>query len=116
MFVPKARFTIDRLGINLPFKPADQPDSIRIRPPDVSNILTGLSENRERTTFLRRDQQRSRSFPQRRFRSRRLFAGMAVDFTGNYQTVFSVLLGNYLTSALLIFVARRPAASSTIES
>jgi MFS family permease len=39
-----------------------------------------------------------------------LFAGMAFDFTGNYRTIFSLFLGNYLVSALLIFLARRPAA------
>jgi MFS family permease len=39
-----------------------------------------------------------------------LFAGMAFDFTGNYQTIFAIFLGNYLISALLIALARRPAA------
>ena len=38
-----------------------------------------------------------------------LFAGIAFDFTGNYQTIFAIFLGNYLLSALLIFLARRPA-------
>lgn len=41
-----------------------------------------------------------------------LFAGMAFDFAGNYQTIFSIFLGNYLVSALLIFLARRPAPMS----
>ena len=39
-----------------------------------------------------------------------LLAGMAFDFTGNYQTIFAVFLSNYLLSALLIFLARRPVA------
>jgi MFS family permease len=38
-----------------------------------------------------------------------LFAGMAFDFAGNYQAIFSLFLANYLVSALLIFLARRPA-------
>jgi MFS family permease len=38
-----------------------------------------------------------------------LLAGMAFDFAGNYQTIFSVFLANYLVSALLIFLARPPA-------
>jgi MFS family permease len=38
-----------------------------------------------------------------------LFAGIAFDFTGNYRTIFAIFLGNYLLSALLIFLARRPA-------
>jgi hypothetical protein len=38
-----------------------------------------------------------------------LFAGIAFDFTGNYQTIFAIFLGSYLLSALLIFLARRPA-------
>ena len=37
-----------------------------------------------------------------------LFAGIAFDFTGNYRTIFAIFLGNYLLSALLIFLARRP--------
>ena len=37
-----------------------------------------------------------------------LFAGMAFDFTGNYQIIFAVFLGNYLMSALLVFLARPP--------
>ena len=36
------------------------------------------------------------------------FAGMVFDFTGNYQTIFAIFLANYLVSALLIFLARRP--------
>ena len=35
-------------------------------------------------------------------------AGMVFDFAGNYQTIFAVFLANYLLSALLIFLARRP--------
>lgn len=41
-----------------------------------------------------------------------LLAGMAFDFTGNYQTIFSIFFGNYLLSALLIFLARPPAENS----
>jgi len=37
-----------------------------------------------------------------------LFAGIAFDFTGNYRAIFAIFLGNYLLSALLIFLARRP--------
>jgi MFS family permease len=37
-----------------------------------------------------------------------LFAGMAFDFTGNYQIIFAIFLGNYLVSALLVFLARPP--------
>jgi MFS family permease len=37
-----------------------------------------------------------------------LFAGIAFDFTGSYQTIFAIFLGNYLLSALLISLARRP--------
>jgi predicted MFS family arabinose efflux permease len=39
-----------------------------------------------------------------------LLAGIAFDLTGNYQTIFAIFLGSYLLSALLIFLARRPAA------
>jgi predicted MFS family arabinose efflux permease len=39
-----------------------------------------------------------------------LFAGIAFDFTGDYQTIFTIFLASYLVSALLIFLARRPAA------
>ena len=35
-----------------------------------------------------------------------LLAGIAFDFTGNYRTIFAIFLGNYLLSALLIFLAR----------
>ena len=41
-----------------------------------------------------------------------LLAGMAFDFTGNYQTIFSIFFGNYPLSALLIFLARPPAENS----
>jgi MFS family permease len=37
-----------------------------------------------------------------------LFAGMAFDFSGNYQIIFAIFLGNYLVSALLVFLARPP--------
>ena len=37
-----------------------------------------------------------------------LFAGMAFDFTGNYQIIFAIFLVNYLMSALLVFLARPP--------
>jgi MFS family permease len=43
-----------------------------------------------------------------------LFAGMAFDFIGDYQAVFSVFSGNYLVSALLIFLARRPTKSGIL--
>ena len=38
-----------------------------------------------------------------------LLAGIAFDFTGNYRTIFAIFLGNYLLSAMLVFLARRPA-------
>jgi len=38
-----------------------------------------------------------------------LFAGIAFDFTGNYQTIFMIFGATYVVSALLIFLARRPA-------
>lgn len=37
-----------------------------------------------------------------------LFAGIAFDFTGNYQIIFAIFFCNYLLSALLIFLARPP--------
>jgi hypothetical protein len=37
-----------------------------------------------------------------------LFAGIAFDFAGNYQIIFAIFFGNYLLSALLISLARRP--------
>lgn len=37
-----------------------------------------------------------------------LFAGIAFDFTGNYQTIFMIFGVSYVVSALLIFLARRP--------
>jgi len=40
-----------------------------------------------------------------------LLAGMAFDFTGNYQAIFSIFFANYLLSALLIFLARPPLAN-----
>ena len=36
------------------------------------------------------------------------FAGIAFELTGNYQTIFAIFLANYLLSALLIFLVRRP--------
>ncbi len=36
------------------------------------------------------------------------FAGLVFDFTGNYKAIFAIFLANYLVSALLIFLARRP--------
>lgn len=45
-----------------------------------------------------------------------LFAGMAFDFTGNYQIIFLIFVGSYLLSALLIFLARRPAVSEALDS
>jgi MFS family permease len=38
-----------------------------------------------------------------------LFAGMGFDYAGNYRMIFVVFLASYLISALLIFLARRPA-------
>jgi MFS family permease len=37
-----------------------------------------------------------------------LIAGISFDLIGNYQTIFTIFLANYLLSALLIFLARRP--------
>ena len=45
-----------------------------------------------------------------------LFAGVAFDFTGNYETIFFIFMGSYVLSALLIFLARRPAASEALQS
>jgi MFS family permease len=45
-----------------------------------------------------------------------LFAGVAFDFTGNYQTILLIFMGSYVLSALLIFLARRPAASEALQS
>jgi hypothetical protein len=44
-----------------------------------------------------------------------LFAGIAFDFTGNYRTIFVIFLGNYLLSALLIFLARRPVGRTVVR-
>jgi MFS family permease len=41
-----------------------------------------------------------------------LFAGVAFDYSGNYRGVFVIFLASYLTAALLIFLARRPAHRS----
>jgi MFS family permease len=38
-----------------------------------------------------------------------LFAGIAFDYAGDYRTIFTVFLVSYLVSALLIFLARKPA-------
>jgi MFS family permease len=38
-----------------------------------------------------------------------LFAAMGFDYAGNYRMIFVVFLASYLISALLIFLARRPA-------
>ena len=40
-----------------------------------------------------------------------LFAGLAFDLAGDYQSVFAIFLGAYLLSAGLIFLARRPERS-----
>jgi MFS family permease len=37
-----------------------------------------------------------------------LFAGIAFDYTGNYQIIFSIFFASYVVSALLIFILRRP--------
>ena len=37
-----------------------------------------------------------------------LIAGISFDLIGNYQTIFTIFLANYLLSALLIFLARCP--------
>ena len=39
-----------------------------------------------------------------------LFAGVAFDYFGHYRTVFTLFIVSYLASALLIFLARKPAA------
>ena len=39
-----------------------------------------------------------------------LFAGIAFDRAGSYQTVFAIFLASYLVAAVLIFSARRPRA------
>ncbi len=41
-----------------------------------------------------------------------LFAGLAFDSSGNYRAVFVIFLVSYLTAALLVFLARRPAHRS----
>ena len=38
-----------------------------------------------------------------------LFAGIAFDYAGDYRMIFTVFLVSYLVSALLIFLARKPA-------
>ena len=38
-----------------------------------------------------------------------LFAGIAFDYTGDYRTIFKIFLASYVVSALLIFLARKPA-------
>jgi MFS family permease len=43
-----------------------------------------------------------------------LFAGISFDYTGNYRAIFVLFLISYLISALLIFLARRPAATGKI--
>lgn len=37
-----------------------------------------------------------------------LFAGIAFDYSGNYQVIFLIFFGSYVVSALLIFLLRRP--------
>jgi MFS family permease len=37
-----------------------------------------------------------------------LFAAVAFDYTGNYQTIFMIFFASYVVSALLIFLVRRP--------
>jgi predicted MFS family arabinose efflux permease len=44
-----------------------------------------------------------------------LLAGMAFDFTGNYQAIFSIFFANYLVSALLIFWARPSAGEQDLR-
>jgi MFS family permease len=40
-----------------------------------------------------------------------LFAGLAFDYTGDYQAIFAIFMVSYLVAALLIFLARRPVPS-----
>jgi MFS family permease len=40
-----------------------------------------------------------------------LFAGLAFDYTGDYQAIFAIFMVSYLVAALLIFLARRPVSS-----
>jgi MFS family permease len=44
-----------------------------------------------------------------------LFAGLAFDHAGDYRAIFTVFLISYLTSALLIFLARRPESRGEME-
>jgi MFS family permease len=37
-----------------------------------------------------------------------LFAGVAFDYTGNYQTIFMIFFASYVVAAVLIFLIRRP--------
>jgi MFS family permease len=37
-----------------------------------------------------------------------LFAGVAFDYTGNYQTIFMIFFVSYVVAAVLIFLIRRP--------
>jgi len=37
-----------------------------------------------------------------------LFAGLAFDYAGNYQTIFMIFFASYVVSAVLIFLIRRP--------
>jgi MFS family permease len=45
-----------------------------------------------------------------------LFAGLAFDYAGHYQSVFAIFFGAYLLSAGLIFLARRPEPESPVSS
>ena len=42
-----------------------------------------------------------------------LLAGAAFDYFGNYRLIFFCFMGSYLCSALLVFLARRPAPKTT---
>lgn len=44
-----------------------------------------------------------------------LFAGVVFEFAGNYQIIFAIFLANYLLSALLIFLARRPVGRTVVR-
>jgi len=45
-----------------------------------------------------------------------LFAGIAFDDSGDYQTIFTIFLVSYLVSALLIFLARKPERKRMMEN
>jgi len=44
-----------------------------------------------------------------------LFAGIAFDLTGSYQTIFAIFVANFIVAALLIYFARNPTRSTNHE-